>query len=140
MHKRQCHILNNSRVRPRGLSCIHSTSAHNVDGHYVCCWLQVVRAELETQVVVTAVNATCLALGRWAFMPLMRANAEKAGPPMQNGVSHYDAGDTRAQEASFITSTNDPAGFTLVDTLLWGSVGHALAFIVLATNASLRVG
>lgn len=98
------------------------------------------RAEFETQIVVTAVNATCLALGRWAFMPLMRANAERAGLPQQNGVSHFDAGDFRAQEASFINSTGDPAGFTLVDTLLWGSVGHALAFTILATNAALRVG
>lgn len=101
---------------------------------------QVVRAAFETQLVMSAANATCLALGRWAFLPFQRQCIERAGLPTQNGETHAEAGDFRAQEAAFITSTNDPAGFTLVDVLMWGSVGHVLGFIVLATNASLRVG
>ena len=43
---------------------------------------------------------------------------------------------TRAKEASFITTTKDPAGFTLVDLLAWGSIGHALGFLALASQSA----
>ena len=39
----------------------------------------------------------------------------KAGPPMQNGMTHAAAGDIRAQEATGVLKTGDPAGFNLVD-------------------------
>jgi photosystem I subunit V len=44
--------------------------------------------------------------------------------------------DSLQQEASFITTTNDPAGFTLVDTMAWGALGHALGFAILAATSS----
>ena len=31
--------------------------------------------------------------------------------------------------------TNDPAGFTLVDVMAWGALGHAAAFYLLATSS-----
>ena len=65
---------------------------------------------------------------------------ERAGMPVQNDQTHADAGDIRAQEVSFLTATKDPAGFTLIDVLAWGSIGHILGFIVLATNNSLSLG
>eukprot|EP00897_Mesotaenium_endlicherianum_P006179 jgi/Mesen1/558/ME000105S10736 len=51
----------------------------------------------------------------------------------QNGVTHFDAGDSRAQEVEGILKTNDPAGFTIVDTLAWGAIGHAIGFFIVAT-------
>eukprot|EP00775_Hariotina_reticulata_P001547 gene1547-1886_t len=44
--------------------------------------------------------------------------------------------DSLQNEASFVTTTNDPAGFTLVDTLAWGALGHALGFAILAASSS----
>lgn len=49
------------------------------------------------------------------------------------GTTYFD---NLQQEASFITTTNDPAGFTLVDTLAWGALGHALGFAILAASSS----
>lgn len=98
------------------------------------------RASFSTQIVMSGATLTCLALGRWAFLDFQRKNVEKAGLPVQNGVTHAEAGDTYAQEASFLLATKDPVGFNLVDVLMWGSAGHILGFIILATNASLRVG
>lgn len=57
----------------------------------------------------------------------------RQGLPEQNGVTHFDAGDSRAQEVQSLLKTNDPAGFTLVDVLAWGALGHAIGFFVLAT-------
>jgi photosystem I subunit V len=34
---------------------------------------------------------------------------------MQNGMTHAAAGDIRAQEATGVLKTGDPAGFNLVD-------------------------
>ena len=33
----------------------------------------------------------------------------------------------RVQVQPFAVETNDPAGFTIVDVLAWGSIGHAIA-------------
>ena len=44
--------------------------------------------------------------------------------------------DSLQQDASFITTTNDPAGFTLIDTLAWGALGHAVAFAFLGATSS----
>ena len=32
-------------------------------------------------------------------------------------------------------ATNDPAGFTIVDLLMWGSIGHAIGYVALATQS-----
>ena len=40
-----------------------------------------------------------------------------------------------AEEASFVLQTNDPAGFNVVDLLAWGSLGHALGFLLLACQS-----
>ena len=59
----------------------------------------------------------------------------KAGKPTQNGQTHLEAGDRLAEEATFITQTNDPSGFNLVDVMAWGALGHAAAFYILATSS-----
>jgi photosystem I subunit V len=51
-----------------------------------------------------------LALGRFVFLPFHRASLAKAGLPKQDGKTHFEAGDARAEEASFVLRTNDPAG------------------------------
>ena len=79
--------------------------------------------------------AMMLALGRFVFMPYQRAQIEKAGLPTQNGDTHFAAGDVKAEEASFLNTTNDPAGFTLIDVMAWGSLGHALGFAALAVGS-----
>ena len=72
-----------------------------------------------------------LALGRLAFLPFHRNSLAKAGKPQQNGKTHAEAGDLRAQEATFILSTNDPAGFNIIDVFAWGALGHALGMSIL---------
>eukprot|EP00241_Pyramimonas_parkeae_P009492 CAMPEP_0114231442 /NCGR_PEP_ID=MMETSP0058-20121206/4044_1 /TAXON_ID=36894 /ORGANISM="Pyramimonas parkeae, CCMP726" /LENGTH=136 /DNA_ID=CAMNT_0001342787 /DNA_START=94 /DNA_END=504 /DNA_ORIENTATION=+ len=94
---------------------------------------QVTKAMSDVQVTISACNAAMLFLGRFAFLPYQRAQVAKAGLPVQNGMAHEEAGDVYAKEASFITSTNDPAGFSLIDVMAWGSLGHVLGFFVLAT-------
>jgi len=84
---------------------------------------------------IVACNAACLAVGRFVALPFFKGSLAKAGPPKQDGKTHFDAGDKRAAEASFVTSTNDPAGFTIVDTLVWGSIGHALGYASLASQS-----
>lgn len=49
------------------------------------------------------------------------------------GNSYFDK---LQDEASFIGATNDPAGFTIIDTLAWGALGHALGFAFLAASSS----
>lgn len=96
-----------------------------------------VRAAADSMMLISGCNAAMLALGRFVFMPYVKAQQEKAGMPVQNGVTHLEAGDRLAEEASFITrSGGDPAGFSIIDTLAWGSLGHVLGFIavVLANN------
>lgn len=64
------------------------------------------------------------------FLPFHRASLAKAGLPKQNDQTHLEAGDRLAQEVSFLSS-NDPAGFNLVDVMAWGAIGHALGFYIL---------
>eukprot|EP00897_Mesotaenium_endlicherianum_P000711 jgi/Mesen1/10640/ME000894S10209 len=92
-----------------------------------------VTCDANTFQVITASTATTLFLGRLAFLPIQRHFNKEAGLPKQNGVTHFDAGDSRAQEVEGILKTNDPAGFTIVDTLAWGAIGHAIGFFILAT-------
>lgn len=61
------------------------------------------------------------------------------GPGSQNGESHFAAGDARAEEAASVFATSDPAGFTIVDLLMWGSVGHALGYSALASQSFVDV-
>ena len=94
------------------------------------------RAFDDVNVVMSASNALALYLGRFVFLPYQRAQVERVGMPTQNGQTHFAAGDTRAEEASLITSTNDPAGFNLVDVFAWGSIGHAIGFLALASQSA----
>eukprot|EP00192_Tetraselmis_astigmatica_P017276 CAMPEP_0117668342 /NCGR_PEP_ID=MMETSP0804-20121206/11493_1 /TAXON_ID=1074897 /ORGANISM="Tetraselmis astigmatica, Strain CCMP880" /LENGTH=131 /DNA_ID=CAMNT_0005476217 /DNA_START=96 /DNA_END=491 /DNA_ORIENTATION=+ len=88
-------------------------------------------------IVISGCNAAMLALGRFVFLPYTRAQQEKAGVPVQNGVTHFEAGDIRAEEASFITRAGaDPAGFTIIDVLAWGSLGHVLGFCALVLSSN----
>lgn len=89
---------------------------------------------------MSTANLVCLALGRWGFLSYQRSSVEKAGLGMQNGQTHAAAGDIRAEEVTFLTATKDPAGFNLIDVMAWGSIGHILGFIILATNQSLSLG
>ncbi|WIA37126.1 hypothetical protein OEZ86_014089 [Tetradesmus obliquus] len=96
----------------------------------------VTRAGLEPYLQVCSGTAIMLALGRFAFMPLHRRDLQRsatAAGPKTTGSTYFDS---LQQEASFITSTNDPAGFTLIDTMAWGALGHALGFAILAATSS----
>ena len=81
-----------------------------------------------------------LALGRFIIMPQQRAWSKRAGLPQQNGKTHAAAGDKLANEAAFALSTNDPSGFTLVDTFAYGAIGHALGYFALATASLSAAG
>ena len=48
-----------------------------------------------------AATVACLTLGRFVFTPQQRKASAKAGPPMQNGKSHKDAGDRLAEVRGF---------------------------------------
>ena len=88
-----------------------------------------------TSITISACNAGALILGRFVFLDFQRKRIDAQGMPVQNGVTHLDAGDSRAQEFAGLFATNDPAGFNLVDVLMWGSVGHAVGFLALALNS-----
>ena len=77
-----------------------------------------------------------LSLGRFVFLPYHRASLAKAGMPKQNGQTHFEAGDRLAEEVTFFTQTNDPAGFSLIDVFAWGALGHAAAFYILVSAVS----
>lgn len=70
----------------------------------------VTKAFDETNAIISGANLAALALGRFVFLPYQRNQLARAGMPQQNGMSHMAAGDKRAEEASFIVKTNDPAG------------------------------
>ena len=73
-----------------------------------------------------------LFLGRFVFRDFQKSALQKQGLPVQNGQTHFDAGDLRAaeQEGVVTASLNDPVGFSIVDVLSWGSLGHALGFAI----------
>ena len=100
------------------------------------------RAELSTiNYAVSSCTFTMLFLGRFVFRDFQKTSLEKQGLPSQNGMSHYDAGDDRAKEQEPVVeaSLNDPVGFSIVDVLSWGSLGHVLGFslAVLSNNATI---
>jgi hypothetical protein len=57
-----------------------------------------------------------------------RPGADPPPPPPPHPLSSPLPGstyfDALQQDASFITTTNDPAGFTIIDTLAWGALGR----------------
>jgi photosystem I subunit V len=91
---------------------------------------------LDTPVVISLSTGALLFLGRFVLLPFQRAQIAVQGLPEQNGVTHFEAGDSRAQEVSSLLKTNDPAGFTIVDLLAWGALGHAIGYFVLATASN----
>ena len=93
------------------------------------------RAALEPSVVISLSTGLSLFLGRFVFFNFQRENVAKQVPE-QNGKTHFDAGDERAKEFAGILKSNDPVGFNLVDVLAWGSIGHIVAYYVLATASN----
>lgn len=89
----------------------------------------------DVQLVISGCNALALSLGRFVFLPSIREKTSAQGPGSQNGESHFAAGDARAEEAASVFATNDPAGFTIVDLLMWGSIGHAVGYSALASQS-----
>ena len=94
----------------------------------------------DCNVIISCTNAAMLGLGRFVFLPYQRRQIEKQGLPVQNGVTNFAAGDERAAESRGVMETGDPAGFTLIDTLAWGSLGHVLGYIALASFSAQSAG
>nr|GLL22466.1 photosystem I reaction center subunit V, chloroplastic [Ipomoea trifida] len=95
-----------------------------------------IKAELNPQLVISLSTGLSLFLGRFVFFNFQRENVAKQGLPEQNGVSHFEAGDSRAKEYVSLLKSNDPVGFNIVDVLAWGSIGHIIAYYVLATSSN----
>ncbi|XP_010480108.1 PREDICTED: photosystem I reaction center subunit V, chloroplastic-like [Camelina sativa] len=96
----------------------------------------VVRAELSPSVVISLSTGLSLFLGRFVFFNFQRENVAKQGLPEQNGKTHFEAGDDRAKEYVSLLKSNDPIGFNIVDVLAWGSIGHIVAYYILATSSN----
>eukprot|EP00891_Asterochloris_glomerata_P008142 jgi/Astpho2/8142/gw1.00120.275.1_t len=90
------------------------------------------RALSDTNLVISGATAVSLALGRFVFLDFQRDNAARQGMPVQNGVTHEEAGDRLAGEVPFLKATKDPAGFNIIDVFAWGAIGHALGYAALA--------
>ncbi|XP_073010658.1 photosystem I reaction center subunit V, chloroplastic [Typha latifolia] len=95
-----------------------------------------IRAELNPSLVISLSTGLSLFLGRFVFFNFQRENVAKQGLPEQNGKTHFEAGDSRAQEYVGILKSNDPVGFNIVDVLAWGSIGHIVAYYILATSSN----
>ncbi|KAL5735510.1 hypothetical protein ACOSQ2_030298 [Xanthoceras sorbifolium] len=95
-----------------------------------------VKAELNPSIVISLSTGLSLFLGRFVFFNFQRENVAKQGLPEQNGMSHFEAGDTRAKEYVSLLKSNDPVGFNIVDVLAWGSIGHIVAYYILATSSN----
>ncbi|XP_018432538.1 photosystem I reaction center subunit V, chloroplastic [Raphanus sativus] len=95
----------------------------------------VVKAELSPSVVISLSTGLSLFLGRFVFFNFQRENVAKQVPE-QNGKTHFEAGDDRAKEYVSLLKSNDPVGFNIVDVLAWGSIGHIVAYYVLATSSN----
>ncbi|XP_010534834.1 PREDICTED: photosystem I reaction center subunit V, chloroplastic [Tarenaya hassleriana] len=96
----------------------------------------VVKAELNPSVVISLSTGLSLFLGRFVFFNFQRENVAKQGLPEQNGKTHFEAGDDRAKEYVSLLKSNDPVGFNIVDVLAWGSIGHIVAYYILATSSN----
>ncbi|MBH0219592.1 photosystem I reaction center subunit V, partial [Listeria monocytogenes] len=95
-----------------------------------------IKAELSTPLVISLSTGVSLFLGRFVFFNFQRENVAKQGLPEQNGISHFEAGDKRAEEYVSLLKSNDPVGFNIVDVLAWGSIGHIVAYYILATSSN----
>lgn len=100
----------------------------------------------DTQVIMSIANGAALALGRWGFLPYQRRKVEEAGLPTQNGDTHLEAGlkedfaSSKLSQEAEVFSTGDPAGFTLIDVMAWGSIGHVLGYAALAAKNANDLG
>ncbi|KZV36241.1 photosystem I reaction center subunit V, chloroplastic-like [Dorcoceras hygrometricum] len=94
-----------------------------------------VKAELNPSLVISLSTGLSLFLGRFVFFSFQRENVAKQ-VPAQNGITHFEAGDERAKEYVSLLKSNDPVGFNIVDVLAWGSLGHIVAFYILATSSN----
>ncbi|KAL3508304.1 hypothetical protein ACH5RR_027705 [Cinchona calisaya] len=94
-----------------------------------------VKAELSAPLVISLSTGLSLFLGRFVFFSFQRENVAKQVPE-QNGVTHFEAGDSRAKEYVSLLKSNDPVGFNIVDVLAWGSIGHIVAYYILATSSN----
>ncbi|KAI9112537.1 hypothetical protein K1719_016460 [Acacia pycnantha] len=92
-------------------------------------------AELNLSVVISLSTGLSLFLGRFVFFNFQRENMAKQVPE-QNRLTYFKAGDTRAKEYVSLLKSNDPVGFNIVDVLAWGSVGHIVAYYILATTSN----
>ncbi|CAG9466838.1 unnamed protein product [Pedinophyceae sp. YPF-701] len=97
---------------------------------------QVTRALSDTNLLISGATAAMLGLGRFIVLPYQRRQVSKAGLPKQNGKTYIEAGDRLAQQASFVGSSNDPAGFTIVDVMAWGALGHVFGYALLAAASN----
>ncbi|KAK4398690.1 Photosystem I reaction center subunit V, chloroplastic [Sesamum angolense] len=95
-----------------------------------------IKSELSPSLVISLSTGLSLFLGRFVFFNFQRENVAKQGLPEQNGVSHFEAGDVRAKEYVSLLKSNDPVGFNIVDVLAWGSIGHIVAYYILATSSN----
>ncbi|XP_071702878.1 photosystem I reaction center subunit V, chloroplastic-like [Rutidosis leptorrhynchoides] len=95
-----------------------------------------IKAELNPSLVISLSTGLSLFLGRFVFFSFQRENVAKQGLPEQNGVTHFEAGDKRAKEYVSLLKSNDPVGFNIVDVLAWGSIGHIVAYYILATSSN----
>lgn len=94
-----------------------------------------IRSELNSALVISLSTGLSLFLGRFVFFGFQRENLAKQ-VPSQNGKTHFDAGDVRAKEYVGLLKSNDPVGFNVVDVLAWGSIGHIVAYYILATASN----
>ncbi|CAI9088110.1 OLC1v1022355C1 [Oldenlandia corymbosa var. corymbosa] len=94
-----------------------------------------VKAELSAPLVISLSTGLSLFLGRFVFFNFQRENVAKQVPE-QNGITHFEAGDKRAKEYVSLLKSNDPVGFNIVDVLAWGSIGHVVAYYILATTSN----
>ncbi|KAD5507593.1 hypothetical protein R6Q59_031610 [Mikania micrantha] len=95
-----------------------------------------IKSELNTSLVISLSTGLSLFLGRFVFFNFQRENVAKQGLPEQNGITHFEAGDSRAKEYVSLLKSNDPVGFNIVDVLAWGSIGHIVAYYILATSSN----
>ncbi|KAG2644150.1 hypothetical protein PVAP13_2KG409700 [Panicum virgatum] len=74
------------------------------------------RAELSPSLVISLSTGVSLFLGRFVFFNFQRENV--------------------AKQFAALLKSNDPVGFNLVDLLAWGSLGHIVAYYILATSSN----
>ncbi|KXZ45293.1 hypothetical protein GPECTOR_56g389 [Gonium pectorale] len=93
----------------------------------------VTKAALDPSFVISGSTAAFLAIGRFVFLPYQRreANFDASVGPKTTGTTYFDD----LQKTSTVFSTNDPAGFNIIDVFGWGALGHAVAFAILAANS-----